>query len=76
MAKKIQCPNWKCKSVECVPVSDGKKYSAGKGIVGGAIGASLLGPVGLIAGAASGFNRHKKVKFMCTKCGTVFEEKI
>ena len=73
---KIKCPSIMCGSKECIPITESKKYKAGKGIVGGAVGAVTLGPVGLLAGAASGFNGKKKVKFMCTKCGKVFEVKV
>ena len=76
MSKRIQCPRLTCRSKECVPLTDSKKFSAGKGLLGGAIGAVTLGPVGLAAGALSGFNGKKKVKMMCTKCGNVFEVKL
>ena len=74
---KIKCPSITCRSTGCTPlVETGKKYKAGKGIVGGAVGAVALGPVGLLAGAATGFNGKKKVKMMCNKCGKVFEAKL
>lgn len=75
MGQKIKCPNWKCRSIECVPLTDGKKYSVGKGIVGAAVGATVAAPLAL-AGALVGFNHKKKMKFMCTKCGEVFEVKV
>ena len=53
-----------------------KKYSAKRGIVGGAVGGLLLGPVGALAGAGTGFNGKKEVKFMCQKCGNVFTVKM
>ena len=73
---KIKCPKLTCHSTDCIPLTDKKKYSTGKGVVGGAIGAFALGPVGLVAGAASGLNGKKKVKMMCRKCGNVFEVKV
>ena len=76
MSKRIQCPKWTCRSTECIPLTDSKKYSVGKGLVGSTIGAVTLGPIGLLAGAASGLNGKKKVKMMCTKCGNVFEVKL
>lgn len=74
---KIKCPGFMCGSTDVTPLAEtGKKYKAGKGIVGGAVGAVALGPVGLLAGAATGFNGKKKVKMMCNKCGKVFEVKL
>jgi len=73
MAKKIKCP--KCKGINCMPLTDKKKYSVGKGLVGGAVGAFALGPIGLI-GAAAGMNGKKKISMMCSDCGTVFEVKV
>ena len=76
MSKRIQCPKFTCRSTECIPLTESKKFSAGKGALGSAIGAAALGPVGLAAGVLTGFNGKKKVKMMCTKCGNVFEVKI
>ena len=73
---KIKCPKMFCGSTNCVPVSQNKKYKASKGIVGGAVGGALLGPVGLLAGAASGINGKREVKFMCQDCGKVFTVKM
>lgn len=74
---KVRCPALGCRSTDCTPLAEkGKKYRTGKGIVGGAVGAVALGPVGLLAGAASGLNGKKKVKMMCNKCGKVFEIKV
>lgn len=71
---KVRCPSITCRSTNCTPLAEsGKKYRAGKGLVGGAVGAAVVGPIGLLAGAASGFNGKKKVKMMCNKCGKVFE---
>ena len=73
MAKKVKCP--KCKCVNCTPLTDKKKFSVGKGLVGGAVGAAFLGPIGLI-GAASGLNGKKKVTMMCNECGAIFDIKV
>ena len=73
---KVKCPKLFCGSTNCVPVSQAKKYKAGKGIVGGAIGAALLGPVGALAGAGTGFNGKREVKFMCQDCGKMFTVKM
>ena len=73
---RVRCPKITCRSTECTPITEKNRYKTGKGIVGGAVGAFALGPVGLLAGAASGFSGKKKVKFMCNKCGTIFEVKI
>lgn len=72
---KVKCPNWKCRSTECIPVTEKKKYSVGKGAVGVAAMSVVAAPLA-IAGALAGFNGKKKVKFMCTKCGEVFEVKM
>lgn len=82
MTKKVKCPNWKCKSVNCIPLTDKKKFSAGKGVLGAAGGAAATAVVGAAAlplvaiGALTGFNGKKKVKMMCQDCGTIFEIKI
>ena len=82
MAKKVQCPNRKCKSINCIPLTDKKKFSAGKSIVGTAVGGAATAVVGAAAlplvaiGALTGFNGKKKVKMMCQDCGTIFEIKI
>ena len=76
MAKRIKCPGLFCRSRDCQPITEGKKYKTGKGIVGGAIGTVALGPLGAAAGLASGLNGKKKVKFMCNKCGRVFTVKV
>lgn len=75
MAKKIKCPRLLCGSKQCVPVSsDG--FKTGKGLLGGIVGGAALGPVGALAGVATGLNGKKKVKFVCQKCGKVFTAKI
>ena len=44
--------------------------------VGGAIG-SLFNPLGTAVGIATGINgKHGKTKFICQKCGKVFERKV
>ena len=65
-----------CGSKNCVPVSQSKRYKAGKGLVGGALGGFAFGPVGAIVGAGTGFNGKGKVKFVCQDCGKVFEVKM
>lgn len=76
MAKVIRCPKWGCGSKEVAPLGAKKNFNVGKAVVGNTVGFFLGGPVGGIVGAATGFNGKKKVKFVCQKCGTVFEEKI
>ncbi len=72
----IRCPRISCRSTACVPVAQNKKYKVGKGLIVGAIGGYLLGPVGAIAGASTGFNGKGKVKFVCQNCGKVFIRKM
>jgi len=82
MAKKVQCPNRKCKSINCIPLTNGKKFSAGKSALGAAGGVAATAVVGAVAlplvaiGALTGFNGKKKVKMMCQDCGTIFEIKV
>ena len=73
---KIKCPAWGCGSTNVVPVSSKKNFKAGKGLIGGAIGAAAFGPLGGAVGLASGLNGKKKVKFVCQDCGKVFEVKM
>ena len=73
---KVRCPKITCRSTDCTPLTEKNKYKAGKGLAAGAARAIVLGPVGLLAGAASGFSGKKKIKFMCNKCGHIFEMKI
>lgn len=78
MAKKIRCPVWRCRSTDCLPVKQ-QTYKAGKGIALGITGAALApvaAPVFAAAGVLSGFTGKKKVKFVCQKCGRVFEVKL
>lgn len=66
MAKYLKCP--KCKSTNVEEVSQTKKVSIGKGLVGGLV----LGPLGAAAGALNGKKKHS---FHCKECGYLFEEK-
>ncbi len=76
MAKRICCPNIFCNSTNVVPVSTKTKFSFSKATFGGAIG-SLFNPLGTAVGIATGINgKHGKTKFVCQKCGKVFEQKI
>lgn len=71
---RVKCP--KCKSVNCIPVTQNKRYKAGKGLFGAALGGALLGPAGALIGAGTGLNGKHKVKFVCQECGNIFEMKI
>ena len=73
---KIKCPRITCRSTNCIPVAQDKKFKAGKGLIGAAVGGVLLGPVGAIAGAGTGLNGKRKTKFLCQECGKVFEVKL
>jgi len=73
---RVKCPRFGCRSTNCVPISQGKKYKTGKGLFGGAVGAVALGPVGALAGAATGFNGKREVTFMCQSCGKTFKVKM
>ena len=67
MAKKVKCP--KCKSLDSEVISQDKKHSLVKGVVGGAV-------FGLV-GAAVGVSRGAKiVTFRCNNCGNIFEIKL
>ncbi len=72
----IRCPRWSCRSTDCVPVTQGKKYKTGRGLAGAAVGHALFGPVGALVGAGTGFNGRRKIKFVCRQCGKVFEAKL
>jgi hypothetical protein len=53
-----------------------RENAVGKAAVGGAIG-SLFNPLGTAVGIATGINgKHGKTKFICQKCGKVFERKV
>lgn len=67
MARYLKCP--KCKSTNVDEVSEKKKVSITKGLIGGA----LLGPLGAAAGALNGKKKHS---FHCKDCGCIFEEKV
>ena len=74
---RIKCPSWTCRSTEVVPIDTKKKFSVGKAIVGNTVGGLVFGPVGAIVGAATGIKgKNGKTKFICQKCGKVFEMKI
>lgn len=76
MAKRVCCPNIFCGSTSVVPISTKTKFSFGKATVGGAVG-SLFNPIGAVIGIANGINgKHGKTKFVCQKCGKVFEKKV
>lgn len=61
------CPKCRSKDVEIGSASN--KYSVGKGLVG----AALVGPIGLVAGAAG---KKGKTTCHCRNCGKVWEEKL
>lgn len=72
----VNCPNWLCDGVG-IPVDTKKKFSFGKAIVGNTVGGLLVGPVGAVVGTATGIKgKNGKTKFVCSKCGNVFEKKI
>ena len=76
MSKTIKCPRFGCDGVG-VPADTKKKFSFGKAIVGNTVGFALGGSVGGIVGAATGVKgKNGKTKFVCSKCGKVFEKKI
>ena len=53
-----------------------KKFSFGKALIGNTIGA-IFGPVTAAIGMANGIHgKNGKTKFVCSKCGKVFERKI
>lgn len=76
MSKTVKCPSWGCNGIG-IPVETKKKFSLGKGVVGSAIGAVVGGPTGIVVGSMMGIDGKKgKTKFVCSKCGRVFEKKI
>nr|DAP73892.1 MAG TPA: optinuerin [Caudoviricetes sp.] len=76
MSKYVKCPSFGCDGVG-IPVDTKKKFSFGKAVVGKAVGGVLWGPTGAVIGAATGINgKNGKTKFVCQKCGKVFEKKI
>ena len=42
---KIKCPNILCRSTDVVPVSTKKNFKKGKGLIGGAVGTAIGGPL-------------------------------
>lgn len=73
---KIKCPRWGCNGVG-IPIDTKKKFSFTKSIVGNIVGYTLGGPVGGIVGAGTGIKgKNGKTKFVCSKCGKVFEKKV
>lgn len=74
--KKARCPKWGCNGIG-VPVETEKKFSFTKGVLGTALGAIAFGGVGAAIGATTGVGgKNGKTKFICNKCGRVFEKKI
>lgn len=74
---RIKCPSWTCGSTEVMPIDTKKKFSLGKAVVGNTVGGLVFGPVGAVVGAATGINgKNGKTKFVCQKCGKVFEMKV
>ena len=72
----VKCPIWGCGGIG-IPADTKKKFSFGKAIVFNTVGYALGGPVGGIVGAATGIKgKNGKTKFVCSKCGKVFEKKI
>lgn len=72
----VKCPKWGCDGVG-MPVDTKKKFSVGKALVGNTVGGLLFGPAGAIVGAGAGIKgKNGKTKFVCQKCGNVFEKKI
>lgn len=77
MSKMIKCPRWGCDGAG-IPADTKKKFSVGKALTGGLIGAAVGGPIGsAIGGTMNGIKgKNGKTKFVCSKCGKVFEKKI
>ena len=68
-----KCP--RCGGVG-MPIDTKKKFSVGKALVGGTIGA-MINPVGAAIGAATGIKgKNGKTKFACMQCGHVYEKKV
>lgn len=77
MAKTIKCPRWGCNGIG-TPVDTKKKFSFGRSLTGGALGCLVGGPIGgCVGGVMNGIKgKNGKTKFVCSKCGKVFEKKI
>lgn len=72
----VKCPKWNCDGIG-MPVDTKKKFSFGKALVGNTVGAIVGGIPGAIVGTATGIKgKNGKTKFVCQKCGYVFERKI
>ena len=65
MKTKNLCPYCKSEDIQVFGVKKG--FSAGKALVGGL----LVGPVGLLAGAAG--SNKQETKCICNHCGNTFE---
>lgn len=74
---KIICPSLFCGGTG-IPVDTKKKFSIGKSLTGGAIGYMVGGPIGsCVGGVMNGVKgKNGKTKFVCSKCGKIFEKKI
>lgn len=59
-----------------VPAAQKKGFSVGKAVVGNVVGGAIAGPAGALVGTGLGFNGHKKVTFVCNKCGRVFVKRV
>ena len=77
MSKTVKCPCWGCDGIG-VPVDTKKKFSVGKSLTGGLLGYAVGGPIGsAIGGTMNGIKgKSGKTKFVCSKCGKVFEKRI
>lgn len=74
---KIKCPRLGCDGVG-MPADTKKKFSVGRTITGVLLGYAVGGPIGsAIGGTMNGIKgKNGKTKFVCSKCGKVFEKKI
>lgn len=74
-SEKVKCPD--CDSMEFQVIGTEKKFSGRKAVVGNTLGGLLYGPVGAVVGAAAGIKgKDGKTKFVCNKCGKVWEQKV
>lgn len=72
---KLKCPY--CSGKDLLLIENKKKFSVSKSLIGNTVGGIIGGPVGAIVGAFAGVNgKDGKTKFVCQKCGKVFEKKI